>query len=80
MKLPNVGAVAVLSLALCGSVMAAESTDADATSGATDSTVMTQTQNTTQNAKAVKNQKTQVNKGGRPLSSSSTGTTQKSSN
>lgn len=81
MKLPLIGAGVVLGLTLCGVAVAAESTDADATSGATDSTVMTQTQD----AKAVKKQKSDVTKGGRPLSNASsskaTGTTpSKSSN
>lgn len=67
MKLPLVGAGVVLGLTLCGAVMAAESTDADATSGASDSTVMTQAQD----PKAVKKQKAEVTKGGRPLNSSS---------
>jgi len=81
MKLPLIGAGVVLGLTLCGAAMAAESTDADATSGATDSTVMTQTQD----AKAVKKQKSEVTKGGRPLSNgssstSTSGTSSKSSN
>jgi hypothetical protein len=80
MKLPLIGASVVLGLTLCGAAMAAESTDADATSGATDSTVMTQSQD----AKAVKKQKTEVTKGGRPQSNSSStttsGTSSKSSN
>jgi len=71
MKLPLIGAGVVLGLTLCGAAMAAESTDADATSGATDSTVMTQTQD----AKAVKKQKTEVTKGGRPLSNGSSSAT-----
>jgi hypothetical protein len=84
MKLPFIGATAgaglLLGLALCGSVMAAESTDAEATSGAADSTLMTQSQSTTQNAKVVKNQKAEVNKGGRPLNNSSSTTSQKPAN
>jgi hypothetical protein len=78
MKLPLIGAGVVLGLALCGTAMAAESTDADATSGATDSTVMTQAQD----SKVVKKQKAEVTKGGRPLSGSTTtgSTSSKSSN
>ena len=76
MKLPLIGAGVVLGLAISGAVMAAESTDADATSGATDSTVMTQTQD----AKAVKKQKSEVTKGGRPLSSTTSSTSSKASN
>ena len=81
MKLPLIGASVVLGLTLCGAAMAAESTDADATSGATDSTVMTQTQN----PKAVKKQKSEVTKGGRPLNNTSSSaatssTSSKSSN
>lgn len=75
MKLPLIGAGVVLGLALCGSAMAAEATDADATSGATDSTVMTQTQD----AKAANKQKAEVTKGGRPLSSTSGSTSSKQS-
>jgi hypothetical protein len=81
MKLPLIGASVIIGLALCGNAMAAESTDADATSGATDSTVMTQTQN----PKTVKKQTTQETKGGRPLNNGSSNaatssTTSKSSN
>ena len=68
MKLPMIGAGVVLGFALCGSVFAAEATDADATSGATDNTVLTQTQN----AKAVKKQQAQTTKGGRPLTETKT--------
>ena len=46
--------------------MAADSTDADAQSGAADSTVLTQTHD----AKAAKKQKAETTKGGRPLNSS----------
>lgn len=63
MKLPLMGAGLVLGVALCGSAFAAEATDADAKSGATDSTVLTQTQD----AKATKKLQTQTTKGGRPL-------------
>ncbi|RMQ50831.1 hypothetical protein ALQ04_01784 [Pseudomonas cichorii] len=62
MKLSVFGAGVVLGLTLSGAVVAAEATDADATSGASDSTVMTQTQD----AKAAKKQKTETTKGGRP--------------
>ena len=63
MKLPLMGAGLVLGVALCGSVFAADATDADAKSGAADSTVLTQTTD----AKAVKKQQAQNTKGGRPL-------------
>ncbi|EEB58747.1 hypothetical protein PSPTOT1_5318 [Pseudomonas syringae pv. tomato T1] len=46
MKFSVISAGVVLGLALSGAVVAAESTDDDATSGASDSTVMTQTQDT----------------------------------
>lgn len=72
MKLPLVGAGIVLGFTLCSAAMAADSTDAEATSGAADSTVMTQTHD----ANAVKKQKAQTTKGGRPLSTA----TQKTSN
>ncbi|GFM65435.1 hypothetical protein K5D34_14790 [Pseudomonas cichorii] len=71
MKLSIFGAGVVLGMALSGAVVAAEATDADATSGASDSTVMTQTQDT----KATRKQNTETTKGGRPQSS----TTQKQS-
>lgn len=64
MKLPLIGAGLVLGFALSGAAIAAEATDADAKSGATDSTVMTQAQD----PKAVKKQQAQNTKGGRPLS------------
>lgn len=67
MKLPLMGAGLVLGFALCGPAFAAEATDADAKSGASDSTVLTQTTD----AKVVKKQQTQSatqnTKGGRPL-------------
>ncbi|MFJ4143862.1 hypothetical protein [Pseudomonas sp. NPDC089734] len=69
MKLSIFGAGIVLGLAMSGAVVAAEATDADATSGVSDSTVMTQAQDT----KATKKQKTETTKGGRPQSA----TTQK---
>ncbi|WP_268796945.1 hypothetical protein [Pseudomonas huanghezhanensis] len=75
MKLPLIGAGVVLGLSLCGAAMAAQSTDADATSGVADSTVMTQTQA----PKAVKKQKAEVTKGGRPLSSTSSSTSKSGS-
>ncbi|EGH16687.1 hypothetical protein Pgy4_26995, partial [Pseudomonas savastanoi pv. glycinea str. race 4] len=53
----------------------AEATDDDATSGASDSTVMTQTQDAKAAQKA-QNQKTETTKGGRPQNA----TTQKQSN
>ena len=77
MKLPLIGAGVVLGFALCGAAMAADATDADAKSGATDSTVLTQTHD----AKAVQKQKTQTTKGGRPTDSTTkTTTTQKAPN
>lgn len=63
MKLPLIGAGVVLGFALSGAAIAAEATDADAKSGATDSTVLTQTQD----AKVLKKQQAQTTKGGRPL-------------
>ena len=62
MKLSLIGAGVVLSLALGNVAFAAESTDVDATSGTTDSTVMTQAKD----PKAEQKQKTQTTKGGRP--------------
>lgn len=66
MKISLLGAGVVLGVALSGAAMAAESTDADAKSGSADSTVLTQAHD----AKAVKKQKAETTKGGRPLSSS----------
>lgn len=63
MKLPLIGAGVVLSLMLGNTAMAAESSDVDATSGTTDSTVMAQAEN----PKAQQQQKAQNTKGGRPL-------------
>ncbi|MCI3946164.1 hypothetical protein K0038_03217 [Pseudomonas syringae] len=72
MKFSVMSAAVVLGLALSGAALAEEATDADATSGATDSTVMTQTQD----AKAAQKQKTETTKGGRPQNA----TPQKQSN
>ncbi|AZE90123.1 hypothetical protein [Pseudomonas orientalis] len=70
MKISLLGAGLVLGVALSGAAMAAESTDADATSGAADSTVLTQTYD----AKAAKKQKAETTKGGRPLNTTATPT------
>ncbi|KPY96397.1 hypothetical protein ALO36_100786 [Pseudomonas syringae pv. tomato] len=75
MKFSVISAGVVLGLALSGAVVAAESTDDDATSGASDSTVMTQTQDT-KAAQAAQKQKTETTKGGRPQNA----TPQKQSN
>ncbi|RMO89761.1 hypothetical protein ALQ34_100679 [Pseudomonas syringae pv. maculicola] len=75
MKFSVISAGIVLGLALSGAVVAAESTDDDATSGASDSTVMTQTQDT-KAAQAAQKQKTETTKGGRPQNA----TPQKQSN
>ncbi len=66
MKISLLGAGVVLGVALSGAALAAESTDADAKSGAADSTVITQAHD----AKAVKKQKAETTKGGRPLQDS----------
>jgi hypothetical protein len=70
MKISLLGAGFVLSVALSGAAMAAESTDADATSGAADSTMLTQAHD----AKAAKKQKAETTKGGRPLNTTATPT------
>ncbi|WP_044344500.1 hypothetical protein [Pseudomonas meliae] len=75
MKFSVISAGVVLGLALSGAVVAAEATDDDATSGASDSTVMTQTQDDKAAQKA-QNQKTEATKGGRPQNA----TPQKQSN
>lgn len=71
MKSSFASIAAVLALSFAGSVLAAETTDNATASGASDSTVMTQTND----AKAVKKQKLQsATKGGRPVNqASSTG-------
>ena len=66
MKISLLSAGVVLGVALSGAAMAAESTDADAKSGAADSTVITQAHD----AKAAKKQKAETTKGGRPLKGS----------
>jgi hypothetical protein len=66
MKISLLSAGVVLGVALSGVAMAVESTDADAKSGAADSTVITQAHD----AKAAKKQKAETTKGGRPLGNS----------
>lgn len=63
MNMSLLSAGVVLGVALSGAAMAAESTDADAKSGASDSTVLTQAHD----AKAAKKQKAETTRGGRPL-------------
>ncbi|MGQ7859638.1 hypothetical protein [Pseudomonas yamanorum] len=75
MKISLLSAGVVLGVALSGAAMAVESTDADAKSGAADSTVITQAHD----AKAAKKQKAETTKGGRPLGNSQT-TAPKTSN
>lgn len=62
MKLSLVGAGVVLGLALGNVAVADESTDVDATSGATDSTLMTQAKD----PKADSRKQVETAKGGRP--------------
>ncbi len=61
MKLSFAAVCAALSLSFAGATFAADATDT--ASGASDSTVMTQSQN----AKAVQKHKNESKKGGRPL-------------
>ncbi|WP_025994871.1 hypothetical protein [Pseudomonas viridiflava] len=75
MKLSSMAAGVIAGLALSGAVFAAEATDTDAASGASDSTVMTQTTDAKAAQKA-QQQKTQTTKGGRPQNA----TPQKQSN
>ncbi|RMO97807.1 hypothetical protein ALQ33_03326 [Pseudomonas syringae pv. philadelphi] len=75
MKFSVMSAAVVLGLALSGAVVAEEATDVDATSGASDETVMTQTQDAKAAQKA-QQQKTETTKGGRPQNA----TPQKQSN
>lgn len=67
MKLSSMAAGVIAGLALSSAVFAAESTDADATSGTSDSTVMTQA---TDAKAAQQQQKTETTKGGRPQNTS----------
>lgn len=66
MKIPLLRAAVVLGVALSGAAMAVEATDADAKSGAVDSTVITQAHD----AKAAKKQTAETTKGGHPLNDS----------
>ncbi|UZS70873.1 hypothetical protein OQB66_14885 [Pseudomonas syringae] len=75
MKFSMISAGVVLGLALSGAAFADDATDTDATSGASDETVMTQTQDAKAAQKA-QNQKTETTKGGRPQNA----TPQKQSN
>ncbi|WP_277964792.1 hypothetical protein [Pseudomonas sp. RIT-To-2] len=63
MKLSFVAACAALSLSFAGATFAADSADASTASGASDSTVMTQSHDT----KATQKHKNESKKGGRPL-------------
>jgi hypothetical protein len=72
MKRSFASVAAALTLCFAGSVLAAETTDNATASGASDSTVMTQTKD----AKAQQKQKLQsATKGGRPINQTSSATT-----
>ncbi|WP_116817186.1 hypothetical protein [Pseudomonas syringae] len=75
MKFSMMSAGVVLGLALSGAAFADDATDTDATSGASDETVLNQTQDAKAAQKA-QNQKTETTKGGRPQNA----TPQKQSN
>jgi hypothetical protein len=71
MKLPLLGTVAAMTLAVAAATMAAESSTQDSVSGAPDSTVMTQTQNVKAQQKQHEQVQADENKRGRPADQSS---------
>jgi hypothetical protein len=74
MKLPVLGAIAVLTLSFATATMAADSDTQETISGAADSTVMTQTQDAKALKKATKQNQADENKRGRPTAKSSSAT------
>lgn len=73
MKLPLMGTIAAMTLAFAGSTFAADSTTQETVSGASDSTVMTQTHDAKADAKNQKQKQADENKRGRPANESATG-------
>mgnify|MGYP000108740689 CR=1 FL=1 len=71
MKLPLLGAVAAMTFAIATTTMAAESSNQDSVSGASDSTVMTQTKDLNVEKKQHKQVQADENKRGRPAEKSS---------
>lgn len=71
MKLPLMGTLAAMTLALSSATMAAESNTQESVSGAPDSTVMTQTRNLKAEQKQHKQVKADEDKRGRPAGKSS---------
>ena len=74
MKLPALGAIAALTLSFATVTMAADSDTQETISGAADSTVMTQTQDTNAVKKATKQNQADENKRGRPTANTSSAT------
>ncbi|MDC6378794.1 hypothetical protein JN403_18735 [Pseudomonas sp. 15A4] len=74
MKLPALGAIAALTLSFATATMAADSDTQETISGAADSTVMTQTQDTKAVKKATKQNQADENKRGRPTANTSSAT------
>lgn len=70
MKLPLLGAVSALTIAMGASAMATESNNKETVSGASDSTVMSQTQNAKVQQKQHKQNQADENKRGRPSTES----------
>ncbi|WP_110951619.1 hypothetical protein [Pseudomonas bohemica] len=66
MKMPILGTLAAVTIALSGATFAADSDTQENVSGASDSTVMTQTQGTTIEKKQHKQNQADENKRGRP--------------
>jgi hypothetical protein len=66
MKLPLMGAIAAITLAAASTTFAAESNSADTVSGASDSTVMSQSQDTKAVKKLQKQKQADEAKRGRP--------------
>jgi hypothetical protein len=74
MKLPVLGAIAALTLSFATVTLAADSDTQETVSGATDSTVMTQTENAKAVKKSTRQNQSDENKRGRPTDKASTAT------
>jgi hypothetical protein len=74
MKLPVMGAIAALTLSFATVTLAANSDTQETVSGATDSTVMTQTENAKAVKKSTQQNQSDENKRGRPSDKASSAT------
>lgn len=74
MKLPVLGAIAALTLSFATVTLAANSDTQETVSGATDSTVMTQTENAKAVKKSTQQNQYDENKRGRPTDKASSAT------